>query len=711
MGIFEKDTSQEVEDILNPEERDDLEDAFTEEQIDFSQKDIEKLEQLQNEETGVYATIEPPIPSGNFLVSIWEDFLHKDIKFIKKKTKREILSIRENQEYEKIHTMTLWLTHNDSFYVLPLLKQYEVVDYNKEEIDIYKDKEGIYYIKTKKQDIKIADIKIAKKTVFFADEKPSQLDILNSSKPIYTWKFDISMFKDPYELRSFISKENEYNVSNQKKIRDKSRDANDYIDNIISEKTWIECMTANILLVALSRSMWYPARLVSWVKSYTKDKKTKLNKNRWHSWSEVYINWKWETLDATPLQPANNGSDSESDELENDEQKNDSSDSESSQNDKQKNDSSDSKWDQKGESKQDKSSDSESSQSEKDNGDNSKAEKDETEEHLNELMREVLWNPKFTQVKEIKLDSYRNLEEWEKRVLNYVMKDALNIVNYLQKVISERLENSKRRRLWQKLKRTKDWLPQWDLVINSKSISRISTGNPNIFSKNKKPKNALVWNIDTKLKDISIAIDISWSMENLQENEFDNPSKITNAYFSVLLLWIISEQLEINLNITLFSDCVIEIKEKLFLNWEINPKFFQEFKKWVKENSGWNSKNYNWVSNGLKSIERSKKWALFILSDWDGNSNQFFKSWNEDKNINYLKQNLNISVLWYWLWLDASVEASTDYGESRSVIETQLYIKWEQQRVKWFPLENYNNLVKVLKTHLSILMTSKKIRL
>lgn len=126
----------------------------------------------------------------------------------------------------------------------------------------------------------------------------------SSWENIYTWNIIPDIWKNPFEVIAWIQTNKKYKETNQKKLVDMSKNTDSYMENIYFAEE-IECMTSNMFFVAMCRRIWYKARLIAWISSYHKTEKSYLSNNRWHAWSEVYINWKWVELDATPIKKDN----------------------------------------------------------------------------------------------------------------------------------------------------------------------------------------------------------------------------------------------------------------------------------------------------------------------------------------------------------------------------------------------------------------------
>lgn len=111
-------------------------------------------------------------------------------------------------------------------------------------------------------------------------------------------------------IKKYIQQNKKYSTKVQWTLREKS-DYSDYITNI-DKSPILECFSANILLVALCREIWIPARLVTWymVQSLEKDGKWYVSKDNWHAWSEIWdnINNIWIRVDSTPTEKEDNSS-------------------------------------------------------------------------------------------------------------------------------------------------------------------------------------------------------------------------------------------------------------------------------------------------------------------------------------------------------------------------------------------------------------------
>jgi hypothetical protein len=74
-----------------------------------------------------------------------------------------------------------------------------------------------------------------------------------------------------------------------------------YIKNI-DASPYIECYSANTLLIALLRALGIPAKLATWYhpQSPNRNGETELTASNWHAWAMVWIGNEWQRYDATP---------------------------------------------------------------------------------------------------------------------------------------------------------------------------------------------------------------------------------------------------------------------------------------------------------------------------------------------------------------------------------------------------------------------------
>lgn len=622
------------------------------------QQDIEFWEQAEWQDVWVYAYFEPKL-KWKFLFSSWvyEKFNLQNKRF----EKADKNKIKVNPSKEDI-VSTLHYTANNpqKLYTISLPKWYKVVDFDTQKLEVFVDNYGQYTFKAKTPWEHKFGIEYTEENIFETD---------SSLENIYTWNIIPNIWENPFEILSWIQTKKKYKETNQKKLLDISKDTNSYIENIYLAEE-IECMTSNMFFVAMCRRIWYKARLIAWISSYHKTEKSYLSNNRWHAWSEVYINWKWIELDATPIKKDNEDNKSCESSWESIEEMINNI------------------WDE-------------------DENNNKSEPKKNTEEKQNQAN---YWQTK--QQEEIRkwiadiLDLSQNIDTITKSAIDFVYKDAQEIVQYIKYIEKLRQENEVKRKIWIKNTRTKRWLTNGNMVIDSDTIQRLSVWDPRVFEKKVKPQTNPENDTDTSLSKVSIAIDISGSMGKINWN-WEVPQKMESAFLSIVLLSLICKELKIDLNIVLFSNESFVINEK-FLSWNnLNLKFYNEIIEIISSRSFWNNANASWVHSMLQSLVLEKKWVWIIFSDWDGNSNAFFTDVWESRKI--IKDN-NLVVLWYWLWEDASASAWMNNWEILTVIEKQLDT-WDFSKTRWYPLIKYQEVVKKLREDLASIMTQKKVKL
>jgi len=601
-------------------------DELIEEDDSYNEHDGVQLEPMNGPDLGVIGYLEPALRKTYFARAILEKFNFSNQKFVKVVTDRQKIL---PQTYEQILSVYFVKWRKWATYVLPLSKDLAVVSYDSSAVEVYQDKYWIYYIKFLKDGEFGLNIWNRKEKIDFSSGEANEL--------IYTGsKIDLSKFSSWKDLKKFIKWKKYANVS-QKGFH--KSDVNGYIEALY-EASQMDCLPANILFVVLSRSLGYPARLVIGYQTYIKDKKTYVSTNQGHAWAEIFDNWKWIRVDATPVNT--------------DQQENQEKDL-------------DNMIEQVVEDFQEK---------------DLQLKNGNTQAKLKELFEECegIENPLF------------------KSALEYVREDAMKIVDYIKRLLDERRQFLLKQKLrWQPKKR-KRRQTTGVLNITADMIERLTVGDPSIFEKNKKMKLKPNEDIDTKLKDITVAIDVSGSMEWLTWN-WQNGTKLDNAYLSLTLLYIVAKKLDISFDkVFLFSDEVIKWSPKEILN------SLDKYVWW------WNEANTRWIKEAVKSIANTQKWVVFVISDGDGaTGTRFFDE--ESKKI--LAYNKNLFIVWYGIGEDATQKLQNEikWGKIPTVIEYRMWEAWLPEQSKWFNVKEYWNLVDQFRKHLEQFMTVSKIKL
>jgi PKD repeat protein len=243
----------------------------------------------------------------------------------------------------------------------------------------------------------------------------------------------------------------------------------------------------------------------------------------------------------------------------------------------------------------------------------------------------------------------------------------------------------------------KRWQANGRLKITPDSISRLAVWDPRIFEKKLKLKSQPNEDIDTRLKDISIAIDVSGSMWSITWN-WQNWTKCDNAYLSVVLLYTVAKALNINFNnVVLFSDSIATLTPEEAL------KKIEHIWWW----SNW--ANTAWIKKAIKSIQNTEKWVVFVISDGDAATwTRFF----DDESRKMLLQNKNLFVVWYGIWEDAisKLKDKIKWWKFTTVIEYRMQ-EAKNEQSKWFNVKEYSNLIEQFKKHLEQFMTASLIKL
>ncbi len=600
-----------------------LDDANT-----YQEHDGLDMNEIDWEDNWVIGYLNPSLSKSYFIHKILEKFNFKDNKFYQNKSWWK--KINQPQMKNVISNYVIqWKKWKKS--ILPMNKNLEVVSFDNNVL-VYRDWYWRYLVE-------FLNDWLHNISIWYADSLKN-FYTSDAEKVIYTWKkIDLWKFKNYKDLKNYIKWKKYENIS---QIGFNTGDVNNYVENLFYAES-MDCLPANILFVILARSLWYKTRLITWFQTYKKEWKTYISKNKWHAWSEIYINWTWITVDATPVTIDNNENENwDLDELIEIIQ-------ESEQSDKNIN------------------------KIELKNG---------IQEHKNDLI-------KILQVDSIYLES----------AIKYVENDANEIIFYIKNLINQRKNFLNKTKLNQKPKRKKWWQSHWKLKISSSVIEKISTWDIKIFERNIKNSIHFDENIDTLLQDISVAIDISWSMWKIT-GDWENWDKLDYAYLSVVLIYLVSKWLNIKFdNIILFSDSIFKGNLKDIVSY---------MEKEVDR--GWNKWNTLWIKKAVIPIKDSKKWVCFIISDWDWETwVRFF----DDEIKNIIKQNKNLKIIWYWIWKDATSKLYNyiKWWIIPTVIEYRMQEAGNSKQSKWYNVENYKNLVEQLKKHLELFMTSDDILL
>ncbi len=604
-------------------------DELIEESNSYNEHDELQLESMDWPDIWVIWYLDPALRKTYFVETILEKFNPFSQKFVKISTEKQQVLF---QTYKQVLSVYFVKWKKWKTYILPLSQDLAVVSYDSSEVEVYQDKYWIYYIRFLKDGRFGLNIWNRKEKLNFFTEEASKL--------IYSGdKIDLSEFNSWQELKKFIQWKKYSDVSQSAFYKD---DVNAYIEALY-EAQEMDCLPANVLFVALARSLGYPARLVIGYQTYIKNDKTYISINKWHAWAEVFDNWEWIRVDATPVKTG---------QQENQNQDLDSIIEQISEKDF------------------------------KVNAEDFELKDGNAQAELQQLFEkyEGIENPFF------------------KSALDYVLEDAIDIVNYIKKLLNERKQFLTKQKLkWQPKKRKK-WQSTGKLRITPDVIERLAVWDPRIFEKKKKIKLQPNEDIDTRLKDISVAVDVSGSMEWLTWN-WENGTKLDNAYLSLTLLYVVAKELDINFEVVvLFSNKVIEWKPENILN-KLNDYVW-----------GGNKSNTIWIKKAINSIADSQRWMVFVISDGDeANRIKFFDK--ESKKI--LSDNKNLFIVWYGIWEDATKKLldKMKAGKIPTVIEYRMQEAWLPERSKWFNVKEYWNLVEQLKKHLEQFMISSNIKL
>lgn len=478
---------------------------------------------------------------------------------------------------------------------------------------------------------------------------------------VYTGSvIDTSQRMKPGDIVAWIRKNKKYKNTSQQGFH--TGDSNAYFENIYKADE-CDCLPANSFFVAMCRSLWYPARFHIWYKAYTKQWKTYISKNQWHAYAEVFINGQRKIYDATPCRSDTDDQNNEWNSIE--EMLEEWTDWD------WKFDQWDDDWDWLNQQK--------SSQ--------------EKFWEWSELKKKI-WVTQWMVMNIVKPDIDSPYFDSARK---YVYADAVEIITYVRSLLKERDTQKKRTSmLWGKNKKWRHEQSSGDLRINFSSIQKLAVGDSRIFMRKKKISSHYDFTIDTLLSDVSLAVDISWSMWFVTGNR-ENWSKADHAYLTLVLLFILSQELDITFDeAILFGSHVVK--------WTVQD-ILQSFH---THNGWWNNANTIGIYTALQCIEHAKKWVCFILSDWDWATWTYF--FDEQWKI-ILQKNKHIITLWYWLWEDATQTIWVFQWAEQSVIQSRMYENDCPQQSRGYNVKEYSNLVPVLKKHILMLMTQENMRL
>ncbi len=608
---------------------------------DYYEHDWVSLEKI-NGDAEVLWVINPYLPGRHFSRKFFSSFNHKTWKFSRPRpSETELQKLNTNKKtfdyrcaWKKGRRYELFLDiHN-----------LQISDWNEEEVRVFKKSDWnifLHFLKNWQTTLKI----IQKKQVF---QERAERD----SEIIYTWtKIDTSQFQTPQDIKNYIQSTKKYNTL---VAQDQFNTGNTNKDlERLFEAPECDCLPANKLFIILCRNIWFPSRLVRWVSAYgTKNKKTKETKtiisgNRWHAWSEVFLDGKWVVFDATPFkQDENEQNNEEVDILENLEEVIEQASEEQNW-----------KWDSL----------------------EIKKETDKTIEEVLETLDISIENPYF-------YDAY-----------NFVKDDAKDIIEYIKKVLKDRKNREKQKSFKSQKVRKKRNRASWKVEINPKTIENLATGSINIFTKRLKPEEVKKEDIDTTLEDISLAIDISGSMGAMTWN-WEAWQKSDYAYLCLVLLYLVAKWLGINFKkVVLFWDNVYEwTTEEILESFEVKKEA--------------NDANSLWIQSSLDSIKSSKKWLCIIISDWDWQKWQAFFN-DESREILNNNKNLYTIWYGFWSDASQKLVGNIKDWKVPTVIDFRMQEAKNEKQVKWYPLEVYSNTVGQLKRNLVNLMTQKNVEL
>ena len=650
--LIEKNTEQNYDDLLqeyffykqnfleqsNTWKSDEQDNEWINDYDSYSEHDWNIWESIEWEDLWVFWVIDPIVNSIYFSEKIFNWFNHNTWKFIKTDNSRNKLIFHDESQVTNYYSYSgnKWVT-----YVLPIERfNLKVYSWDSEEVEVFEDNDWNYTLKF---------LKDCKTNIWLKIEKNEYKELLDKTEDLlYTWgKIDISSFDNPFDIIKWIRENKKYKNVNQEQFT--SNSINNDIEKLFEAEEF-DCLQANKLFTVLCRSIWFPSRLVIWKSAYAKkDKdnniaKTYLSKNKWHAWTEVFLDWKWQIIDATPVKNDNNDNLNENWDLLN------------------------------------------------------------SVEEIIEVSDEQIWEWDKLEIKEAKNETREEVEfvldkainnQYFESALEYVKHDASEIVIYIQDKLKERKEEMQRRQLSAKKSKKKRRMSNWKIEVNSDTLIGFALWDPNNYTNKQKLTAKNISDIDTRLKDLSVAIDVSWSMWKLTWN-WESWNKADYAYLSLVLVYLVCKNLDISFNkAVLFEDKIMSWTPE-----EILGKFYVWW---------WNQVNDKWIGTSLKSIKDSTKWLCIILSDWDWATWQAF--FNDDSRTIF-KNNKNIYSLGYWLWKDAAWELKENITlwKIPTVIEFRMWEADNNKQTQWYPLENYKNLVPQLKKDLKRIMCESNVK-
>lgn len=601
----------------------------------YERQDMSEQESMPWEDNWVIAVLDSIVNERYFAETTKEAWSDNHLHFgIPTKTREKI----EPEQFSNTMSNYSFYAKKWKTYCLPLSKKLKPVSWDNDDMTIFQDRYGHIFVEA------LADWQLEISISYNMEN--NDFGTTESEKLIYSGnKIDISSWDTPDDIQSWIRKEKNYSVDFQKTLEEEANgDTNKYLELIYKAEAF-ECDTANIFFVAMCKELWYKARIVHGYSVYKKEGKTYVSKNRWHAWSEVWIDDKWKLYDATPI-----------------------------------------RW------------------NDDDNGENKEWDIWDVIEEI--IDKEQIWEWDDLELKKVWQDITKNLlanlesidNPYFESAVDFVKDDVVLIVSHIRNILKQRDLELKKRKLRWVPKSRKSWLSTWNLRINSSTIEKLAVWNPNVFERNRKLKAQLQEDIDTKLKDITIAIDTSGSMGSVR-GDWENWSKADYAYLSLVLIYLVAKELDINVgDVVLFASATkIASIEKMLKN-------FNNLLWWGNE------ANTAWIKRALESIKNTEKWVCFVLTDGDGETGTAFF---DDESRDILRKNKKLAIVGYGIGEDATTRLSPKIEEwyIPTVIEYRMKESENHKQSKWYNVEDYKNIVWELKKWLSKFMTQSNIEL
>ncbi len=448
------------------------------------------------------------------------------------------------------------------------------------------------------------------------------------------------------KIKTYIASKKGYNVKYQKSLKDRSRDTNEYIRNIDLAPE-IECYTAALFGISLCRSIGIPARLNGGYLGKTSKNTTTITRSDGHAWAEIWSEESnsWVIVDFTP--PSNENKEKSKNEMDQDaaEANSELESNMTEIDEKEKNDQEDRDY--------------------KDIEDN----QNNNSDNIDKTSKE---NIKNNSKNEIEAKNYSLCEDiYNSAMENYVEKNALEIIEALEEISSDRERKNILSELFKSKTKTYTQLDHGDNIsADPVSMMNLVLQGRSFYSKDFEKDEDPIEEIKMFDCEFVITIDCSGSMGRFsQTSNFVPQTALDDSFLQTLSLATVCAHFNMPFHIVLFADNVhyidIEPNEWFTPDDKIDTdvlikEFIMRFMDTANLVGCANEGNSDAINKSIDILEGSthSKKLILLVSDGDVTDSTFFD--NEGQTEKNMRDN-NIYL------------AALGYGAASEVKESNLF--------------------------------------